>query len=305
MTITGAEAFLAIVSTKSISKAAELLFLSQSTVSFQLKTLEKELGVMLVERQQGHRQVELTKNGIDFVNIAERFVQLWKEAHALKLNNDAVLSISSVDSINIYTFSSFFKQIVRGEPSIRLKIFTHQTPEIFEQVENRAVDIGFVLSQRRYRNIIMKPLFHEKLFYVKKCDCQNPDSNETGIHPSNLCFEKEILFNWGPEYLQWHDAWCNPNTQTFLQVDTITMLMIFLDNEYWTILPASLVKVLQTKYPLTVRQIEDGPPDRVCYKLTHRYPRPAQIPAMVILETKLDEFLIKNSYQWHLNLHKE
>jgi DNA-binding transcriptional LysR family regulator len=52
-----------VVSKKSISKAAEeILYLTQSTVSFQLKTLEEELGVTLIERRRGYRQIELTPN---------------------------------------------------------------------------------------------------------------------------------------------------------------------------------------------------------------------------------------------------
>ncbi|MFD2880212.1 LysR family transcriptional regulator [Paenibacillus rhizoplanae] len=52
----GIEAFLAIVRTGSISKAAELLHLSQATVSYRLKTLEQEMGGLLVERRKGGTQ---------------------------------------------------------------------------------------------------------------------------------------------------------------------------------------------------------------------------------------------------------
>lgn len=54
--------------------------------------------------------------------------------------------VSSVDSLNIFAFFPFYKQLTQQEPPIKLRVFTHQTPEIFEQVENRTVDIGFVLS---------------------------------------------------------------------------------------------------------------------------------------------------------------
>ena len=50
-----AEIFLTIVSTKSITKAAEQLFLSQPTISHRLNLLERELGVALIVRQKGHK----------------------------------------------------------------------------------------------------------------------------------------------------------------------------------------------------------------------------------------------------------
>lgn len=75
----GIEAFLAIVQTGSISKAAELLHLSQATVSYRLKTLEKEMGGLLVERRKGAAQIRLTPKGEDFFSIAERWDALWRK----------------------------------------------------------------------------------------------------------------------------------------------------------------------------------------------------------------------------------
>jgi len=294
MNISGAKAFLAIVSTKNISKAADMLHLTQSTVSFQLKTLEEELGVALVERSKGHRQIDLTSKGQEFISIAERYVRIWNEAHSLQYKNTANLTISSVDSLNIYTFAPFYQQLLQGNPPIKLRVFTHQTPEIFEQVENRMSDVGFVLSQRRYQNIIMKPIFHEKLLYVRLKDNMAKQNKHSSIHPYRMDFRKEILFNWGPEFSQWHNAWCNPNILPTLQVDTITMLMIFLKEDFWTILPTTLVKVLKRKYSLMSCPIEEGPPERICYKLVHRFPKPAQQSCIEILESKLYEFLQKN-----------
>ncbi|KWX88751.1 hypothetical protein AMQ83_04785 [Paenibacillus riograndensis] len=61
----GIEAFLAIVRTESISKAAELLHLSQATVSYRIKTLEQEMGGLLVERRQG------APKSLSLINISE------------------------------------------------------------------------------------------------------------------------------------------------------------------------------------------------------------------------------------------
>ncbi|MFQ9679487.1 MAG: LysR family transcriptional regulator [Ruthenibacterium lactatiformans] len=57
------EVFLAVVECKSVSRAAEKLFLSQSTVSHRLKMLENEIGCLLFERAQGQRECVLTAKG--------------------------------------------------------------------------------------------------------------------------------------------------------------------------------------------------------------------------------------------------
>ena len=71
MNLAEIETFLTIVNTKSITRTADLLFLSQPTVSHRLTSLENELGFPLVIRQKGHKQVELTAKGTDFIILAD------------------------------------------------------------------------------------------------------------------------------------------------------------------------------------------------------------------------------------------
>ena len=66
--------FLELVRCRNISKTAENLYLSQSAVSSRLKALEEEMGCQLVLRSKGQRSVELTRQGEEFISVAER----WK-----------------------------------------------------------------------------------------------------------------------------------------------------------------------------------------------------------------------------------
>lgn len=291
MNISGARAFLTVVSVKSFSKAAEALHLTQSTVSFQIKNLETELGVLLLERRKGHRTIDMTAKGREFLPIAERFAQVWDEAHALKRDNTASLVVSSVDSLNVYTFSPLYQQLMRGSTPLRLKIFTHQTPEVFEQVENRLVDVGFVLSQRRYDNIIAQPIFHESMLLVTSEKRRVNARRRRAVDAGELDFHNEILFDWGPEFWQWHNAWCNPHIQPRMQVDTMSMLRFFLRDGYWTVLPESLAEAMRRERPLGCFPITNGPPERVCYKLTHRFPKPSQQRSIEYFERKLARYL--------------
>lgn len=298
MNILSAKTFLTVVSQKSISKAAEILYLTQSTVSSQIKMLEEEVGVTLLERKKGCRQVDITPKGNEFIPIAERFIQLWDEALALKHENTTLLSVNSVDSVNTYALAPFYKQILEGTPPIRLQILTYNTPEIFERVENHLADIGFVISQRRYTNIIMTLLFQERMVYVRLRSKKGVEQQDnTSIHPANLDFRKHILINWSPEFSQWLNTWCNPRMQPNLRVDTIQMIMSFLKDDYWAILPNHLIKALQKKYPLFCCPIEEEPPGRICYKLVHRFPRTAQPVSIELFERKLDEFLQQNNFK--------
>ena len=70
--------FLEIVKYSSISKAAEKLYLTQSTVSHRLSVLEEELGVKLIIRRKGYRTIELTNDGEAFLPLAYEYEALWE-----------------------------------------------------------------------------------------------------------------------------------------------------------------------------------------------------------------------------------
>ena len=67
------EAFLAICKHKTISKAASELFISQSTLSERLKTLEGKLNHTLLLRRKGIREITLTPEGHTFYKLALQF----------------------------------------------------------------------------------------------------------------------------------------------------------------------------------------------------------------------------------------
>lgn len=57
------ETFLAVAEVKNISKASRLLYVSQATVSYRLKQLERQVGADLIARRQGARETSLTDSG--------------------------------------------------------------------------------------------------------------------------------------------------------------------------------------------------------------------------------------------------
>ena len=114
MNLAEIETFLTIVNTKSITRTADLLFLSQPTVSHRLNSLENELGFPLVIRNKGHKQVELTPKGMDFVVLAERWMSLWKETLTLQHNQERMLlTIGCTDSLNIAVFAPLYDEILQ------------------------------------------------------------------------------------------------------------------------------------------------------------------------------------------------
>ena len=94
------EIFLEISRTHNITKAAENLFLSQTSVSHRLKRLEAELGAPLITRQRGMRSLEFTPRGEAFIPLAKRWMDLYKEVEICINGPEMTLSIGAIHSVN-------------------------------------------------------------------------------------------------------------------------------------------------------------------------------------------------------------
>lgn len=101
--------FLTIVSSSSLSKAAEVLFVSQPALSHRLSALEEELGTELIIRKKGSRTLELTDAGQRFVPLARKWEQLWLDTSKIQYEKPQdILRIANVDSLNFY----FMPQVI-------------------------------------------------------------------------------------------------------------------------------------------------------------------------------------------------
>ena len=93
------------------------MYVSQSTVSNRLKSLEDELGCQLIVRTRGHRAVQLTRQGEEFVQIASRWKELFDETERLKSSSLSVLRIASARAAIIPWIAPFLRgfYVSRGD----------------------------------------------------------------------------------------------------------------------------------------------------------------------------------------------
>lgn len=286
------EAFLTVVECGSITMAAQYLFITQGAVSQRIKQLESELGFCLMNRGKGHRSITLTVQGEEFIPIAQQWVALWKNTQQLKFKNAKYrLSIGSVDLVNNVTLLPLYKKHLQSHPEIKLKIATHHSNEIYNLLENRDIDMGFVFSQIHYPNIISTPIYREQMYLI----CHKDSEYIENIAPQDLLPQKEIYLRWGADYEIWHDQHWR-NGQSFVVVNTGSMLPQYLDEpNYWAIAPMSLVAFLKEKYPIKYHRLSIMPPPRICYQLTHRYPKNSSIDAIELFKEEIKEFVQVNN----------
>ena len=297
MDITDVKLFLAIIETNSITSAAEMLHFSQSTASYRLKNLEKELGAPLFTRNRGNR-ADLTPQGESFVSVAKRWQAVWEDTQAVRFLPATTLSVASIESVNTSVLSPVYRALLEemGD-SLKLKVMTHQSPEIYELLENQTADVGIVSIEQQRRNIETISTFTQRYCIVRHCENPGPPRL---IRPETLDPTREIYLNWGTEYTQWHEDVWGELTRYHAWVDTVTLLESLLTGPaLWAVLPDSLLTQL-LRYSRRI-QIDwlDMPEEllRTCYVIRHRRPKSSSEAAVSRFLTLLEEQLAKQREQ--------
>lgn len=155
------EAFLAVVNTNSLSKAAESLYVSQSSISKWICQLEEEIGVELIVRHKGQRSIELTASGKELVPLAEEWMNLHGQIIGMKEHNRTSIRIVSVDSLNNTLMPPIYQELLRTDPELELSVLTGQSPDIYSMVERKQYDVGIVTVELHSPSLIVTPLLTE------------------------------------------------------------------------------------------------------------------------------------------------
>ncbi|HWR30172.1 MAG TPA: LysR family transcriptional regulator [Negativicutes bacterium] len=287
MYVAGIDAFLAILQSHSLIKAADLLHLSQATVSYRLKTLEQELGVTLIERSKGVQAITLTPFGENFVPIAERWSSLKREIEIMQTDGPQLsLSVAGSNSLNTYVLPPLYRALSQHAPRMRLHFRTQHSVEIYDTIERREVDVAFVKLERTAPNILVDPFFIDEMVLLRVATPDN--SGIKPAHPADLSSEHEIYMNWSPTYQLWHDRWWDPFSPTRIPVDTAGLIFSLMqDARQWSIVPKSVATAFVKSGRFVIQELLESPPARTCYKLTHKHPKPTVNRSLDILNQYL------------------
>lgn len=140
--------FLAVAREQSISAAAESLFLSQPTLSRQLKDLEKELGKQLFIR--GNRKITLTEEGMTLKKRAEEIVELADRAkREISLSGDDIsgdIYIGAGETDGLRLIAQTAKMLREQYPRINFHMISGDAVDITERLDKGLIDFALILE---------------------------------------------------------------------------------------------------------------------------------------------------------------
>ena len=288
---TDIQLFLSIVRLSSITKAAELMHFTQSTVSYRLKSMEKELNVLLFFRKKGQRTSELTKYGEQFVPIAEQWAVLYQDTQDLQYFPNNLLTVGAIGSISSTILADVYTAVSNGDTPLRMRVITGYSDEIYKLVESHEADIGFIAEPSQRKNIITTPLFNQKYYVVRYAKYPSVIRR---LDPKDLDPKHEIYMYWGGNYDQWHRGLWDTTSMYYACVDTISLLEAFLtDERYWAIVPGSLIRSFPRNANMQIDELNlENPYMRTCYMIKHQNPKPSRIDGIACFEKTLGQVLV-------------
>ena len=178
--------FVKVAELRSFSEASKVLFISQSTLSQQIKQLEEELGVELLVRDSRH--VSMSDYGEQYLPYAKQVLK-DVDTSAERMNDVRQLKIGTLNVGATYTFCPLLADTVRDYmkkyPGIKLKIYCRSMENLMEMLEHGQLDVALSYKPlQSYDDIDSHILFNSNLCVIAGKD--NPVAKKERIRLAEL-----------------------------------------------------------------------------------------------------------------------
>ncbi|MGI6072502.1 MAG: LysR family transcriptional regulator [Lachnospiraceae bacterium] len=170
MDITLLHEFVVLAQSETFLKAAELLYVSQPTLSRHIKSLETELGVSLFERTT--RKCKLTKYGHLLLpyatHITELYSTFFNDLRAEKQEELTGIRIGSSPAMGYYGINNFLSHFRKTFPEVKIELIPQHNMDVIKMMEMHNCEFAFVRENPDdiYENFVHHPLAMDHLVAV-------------------------------------------------------------------------------------------------------------------------------------------
>ena len=161
----------AIAAEKSFTRAADILFVSQPSLSKQIKALENRLNISLINRE--NNTVSLTEAGKLFLDYAERILALCEEScralNDLKTGDRGNLTVGASQTIGTYLMPRVLALFAQNYPQMNIKVQVDSTRIIAKNVMDKEIDIAVVggnVPEELQKNLEIEDFVNDELILI-------------------------------------------------------------------------------------------------------------------------------------------
>ncbi len=268
MTIIQLEYLLAVVNCGSFSAAAQRCFVTQPSLSMQIKSLEEELGVILLDRS--HKPVLPTEAGQVVIREAGNTLMAYNNIREsiAELKGETVgrLRLGVIPTISPYILHKFIPTFVAKYPKVELEVRDMVTADIIEALKRDRIDAAIVAGDTCGDGIIEYELFDDTFYaYVspdhplaarKDISISQIDTKDLVLLSSGNCMRDQVL-----ELCMAKRE--NPSSQyTFVSGSIDTLIRIVDCTPNLTIIPQMSLEYIPARHQGRVKSLAKGTTSR-------------------------------------------
>lgn len=267
MTIIQLEYLLAVANFGSFSVAADHCFVTQPSLSMQIKALESELGVMLLDRtkkpviptEAGEVVLAQARETLKEYNYIKEVVSQFKGEIAGKIRMGVIPTIAP------YLLHKFIPEFVSRYPRVELEVREMKTENIISELNRDCIDVAIVAGGTCGESITEYELFDDRFYaYVSP---QNSLYNKSNIQISDIDMRDLVLLNAGNcmrdqvlELCQAHTS--HPSRYSFESGSLDTLMRIVDCTSCLTIIPEMALEYIPKSRSRQVKTLFKGASSR-------------------------------------------
>ncbi len=195
MQIENFKIFADLVETKSFSKAAKLNGITQSAVSQQARSMERNFKTLMIDRSQ--KQFNLTREGQRIYDAAKEILHVYEkllsELQEMKKVISGTIRISTIYSIGLHELPPYIKKFLHDYPSVNVRIEYRRSNLVYEDILHNSVDFGLVAFPQKLRQIETIPFRNDRLVLITHPN--HPLAKSTEVDLKTLAGHKFIGFD--------------------------------------------------------------------------------------------------------------
>jgi LysR family transcriptional regulator, transcriptional activator of the cysJI operon len=186
--------FCDLAETESFTKAARNNQVTQSAVSQQISSLERQFKSSLIERSK--KKFRLTREGQVLYEFCKQMLQtydtLQSKLQEIKHVISGTIRVATIYSIGLHDLPPYMKRYLRSYPSVNVHVEYRRSNQVYEDVVSNVVDIGLVAYPTRDRRLDLISLRKDRLVLI--CHPQHALAKGKGIKLSALAGQRFISF---------------------------------------------------------------------------------------------------------------
>lgn len=196
--------FIKVSETKNVTRASEILGMTQPALSYSIKRLERELGGDLLIRLKNG--IELTKLGEEFLLRSRQLVFNWQEAQNLVHPDEegfvGKYTFAIHPSVALYSLDKFIPALAKKFPKVHIDFIHGWSREMTEKVISWEADFGIVVNPIKHPDLVIKRLCTDVVTIFAKASPQkklilDPSLVQSQyllkkLKKSNLYFEEQM-----------------------------------------------------------------------------------------------------------------